>query len=123
MQPLPLDASAEGPDRGQVEAATRPRQKRLGEMLVDAGLLTAEQVRRIDAANCPHLEVSAAVTTRTSANGQILRCDGRSRASRSHLPIPSRSAQGERQTAVGRGLYPDGTVSSFVLRYLRETMA
>jgi len=35
-------------------------------------------------------------------------------------PIPSRSAQGERQTAVGRGLYPDGTANSFVLRYLRE---
>ena len=44
MQPLPSDASAEELDRGQVEAATRPRQKRLGEMLVDADLLTAEQV-------------------------------------------------------------------------------
>jgi len=27
------------------------------------------------------------------------------------------------QTVVGGGLYPDGTVNSFVLRYLRETMA
>ena len=44
MQPLPSDASIEGPDKGQVEAVARPRQKRLGEMLVDAGLLTAEQV-------------------------------------------------------------------------------
>jgi general secretion pathway protein E len=44
MQPLPLDSFPEGPDRGQVEVAARPRQKRLGEMLVDAGLLTAEQV-------------------------------------------------------------------------------
>ena len=47
MQPLPSDASAEGPDRGQAEAATRPRLKMLGEMLVDAGLLTTEQVDSI----------------------------------------------------------------------------
>jgi len=38
-------------------------------------------------------------------------------------PVPSLSAQGERQTAGGGGLYPDGTVNSFVLRYLRETTA
>jgi len=30
------------------------------------------------------------------------------------------SAHGERQIAAGRGLYPDGIVNSFVLRYLRE---
>ena len=38
-------------------------------------------------------------------------------------PVPSLSAQGEMQTVAGGGLYPDGTVNSFVLRYLRETTA
>ena len=47
MQVLPSDASSEGPGRGQAEAATRPLPKMLGEMLVDAGLLTAEQVDSI----------------------------------------------------------------------------
>jgi general secretion pathway protein E len=44
MQVLPSDAYSEGPGKGQAEAGTRPRPKMLGEMLVDAGLLTAEQV-------------------------------------------------------------------------------
>ena len=47
MQPLPSDSSAGGPGKGQAEAATRPRLKMLGEMLVDAGLLTTEQVDSI----------------------------------------------------------------------------
>ena len=52
--------------------------------------------------------------------GRFPRYFKRGRASRSHSPVRSVSAHGERQTAVGRGLYPDGTVNSFVLRYLRE---
>jgi len=47
MQPLPSDSSAGGLGKGQAEAATRPRLKMLGEMLVDAGLLTTEQVDSI----------------------------------------------------------------------------
>jgi type IV pilus assembly protein PilB len=47
MQVLPSDASSEGPGSGQGEAASRPRPKMLGEMLIDAGLLTTEQVDSI----------------------------------------------------------------------------
>ena len=43
-QPLPSDASQGPLDGAPPEAATAARPKRLGEMLVDAGLLTAEQV-------------------------------------------------------------------------------
>ncbi|MGD0766126.1 MAG: ATPase, T2SS/T4P/T4SS family [Dehalococcoidia bacterium] len=43
-QPLPSDASQGQVDGAPPEAATAARPKRLGEMLVDAGLLTVEQV-------------------------------------------------------------------------------
>ena len=43
-QPLSVDASAEGPDTRQADTLTTARPKRLGEMLIGAGLLTPEQV-------------------------------------------------------------------------------